>query len=55
MELEETAPPNKLAVDRPHAVPRILVGVSSFTADGWAGSFYPGGMKSVDYLSYYAT
>jgi uncharacterized protein YecE (DUF72 family) len=32
----------------------IRLGTSSFTADGWSGSFYPKGMKSADYLSYYS-
>jgi uncharacterized protein YecE (DUF72 family) len=33
----------------------VLLGASGFTAAGWAGSFYPPGLKSRDYLSYYAT
>ena len=33
----------------------IRIGTSAFTAAGWAGSFYPKGMKSTDYLSFYAT
>ncbi|MGB2645495.1 MAG: DUF72 domain-containing protein [Candidatus Acidiferrum sp.] len=33
----------------------ILLGTSAFTAAGWAGSFYPAGMKPTDFLSYYAT
>jgi uncharacterized protein YecE (DUF72 family) len=32
----------------------ILLGTSSFTAKGWAGSFYPVGMRSSDYLVFYA-
>jgi uncharacterized protein YecE (DUF72 family) len=32
----------------------ILLGTSSFTASGWAGSFYPKGMRPTDYLSFYA-
>jgi uncharacterized protein YecE (DUF72 family) len=32
----------------------ILLGTSSFTAAGWQGSFYPGGMKPSDYLAFYA-
>lgn len=32
----------------------IHLGTSSFTATGWEGSFYPRGLKSTDYLSYYA-
>ena len=34
---------------------RVLIGTSAFTAAGWAGSFYPVGMKSDDYLGYYAS
>jgi uncharacterized protein YecE (DUF72 family) len=34
--------------------PAILLGTSSFTATGWQGSFYPKGLRSADYLSYYA-
>ena len=33
----------------------IRIGTSAFTAAGWAGSFYPNGMKSTEYLSFYAT
>src|SRR5208337_1546260 len=33
----------------------IRIGTSAFTAAGWEGSFYPRGMKSGDYLSFYAT
>ena len=32
----------------------ILLGTSSFTATGWDGSFYPKGMRSDDYLPFYA-
>ena len=32
----------------------ILLGTSSFTAKGWEGVFYPEGMKSQDFLSYYS-
>jgi uncharacterized protein YecE (DUF72 family) len=32
----------------------MRVGTSAFTAAGWAGSFYPEGLRSADYLSYYA-
>ncbi len=34
--------------------PPILLGTSSFTAAGWEGSFYPKGMRSSDYLTFYA-
>jgi uncharacterized protein YecE (DUF72 family) len=33
----------------------IHVGTSAFSAASWEGPFYPGGMKSSDFLSYYAT
>jgi len=32
----------------------IRLGTSSFTAAGWAGAFYPRGMKYADYLAYYS-
>jgi uncharacterized protein YecE (DUF72 family) len=41
-------------VERPYAEPGLYLGTSSFTASGWSGSFYPTGMKSADYLAYYA-
>ena len=34
--------------------PTILRGTSSFTAAGWDGTFYPKGMRSADYLAFYA-
>jgi uncharacterized protein YecE (DUF72 family) len=33
----------------------IRIGTSAFTAAGWETAFYPAGMKSTDYLTYYAT
>jgi len=33
----------------------IRLGTSAFTAAGWESSFYPAGMNSRDFLSYYAT
>ncbi len=35
--------------------PLLRLGTSSFTARGWNKTFYPAGMNSRDYLSYYAT
>ena len=32
----------------------INLGTSAFTAAGWEGSFYPAGLRSAEYLSYYA-
>ena len=52
---EETAAPGKFEIDRPFYEPGLLLGTSSFTASGWAGSFYPVGMKPADYLTYYAS
>ena len=42
---------------RPFDIPgtQILLGTPAFTANGWQGSFYPPGMQSRDFLSYYAT
>jgi len=37
------------------ASPLLHLGTSSFTGEGWEKSFYPPGMPSRDYLSYYAT
>lgn len=50
--LEKTAElKSKLEVERTN----IFLGTSAFTAAGWEGSFYPKGMRSRDFLSYYAT
>ena len=48
---------NQVKVDRPFSLPgtNIFLGTSAFTATGWEGSFYPAGMKSRDFLSYYAS
>jgi len=35
--------------------PGIWTGTSAFTAAGWAGTFYPAGMKAADYLRFYGT
>ena len=54
--LEEPAEPaGELKIERPYSLPGILLGTSSFTAAGWEGSFYPRGMQSRDFLSYYAS
>jgi uncharacterized protein YecE (DUF72 family) len=42
-------------IERPYSLPGILLGTSAFTANGWQGSFYPSGIQSRDFLSYYAT
>jgi hypothetical protein len=46
---------NSLNVVRPYNEPGVLLGTSAFTAAGWEGSFYPKGMKTRDFLNYYAT
>jgi len=43
-----------LKTERPYSLPDIFLGTSAFTANGWQGSFYPPGMNSRDFLSYYA-
>jgi Protein of unknown function DUF72 len=45
----------KAEADRLYCEPRLLLGTSAFTASGWQGTFYPGGMKSSGHLSFYAT
>jgi uncharacterized protein YecE (DUF72 family) len=57
MEKSEEAPGlvSEPRIDHPYSLPGILLGTSAFTANGWEGSFYPPGMKSRDFLSYYAT
>ena len=45
----------ELKIERPYSLPGILLGTSAFTATGWQGSFYPQGMRSRDFLSYYAS
>ena len=52
---EAQKPASSPAVERPYSLPGILLGTSSFTASGWEGSFYPKGMRSTDYLAFYAT
>jgi uncharacterized protein YecE (DUF72 family) len=52
---EAEKPANTVTVARPFSLPGILLGTSAFTANGWEGSFYPLGMQSRDFLSYYAT
>ena len=47
-------PVNSLNLKRPYSEPGLLLGTSAFTANGWAGAFYPPGMKPHDFLSYYA-
>jgi len=53
MEVAELAGEQK--AERPNSLPGLLFGTSSFTAASWEGPFYPRGMKSRDFLSYYAT
>jgi uncharacterized protein YecE (DUF72 family) len=48
-------PASSVRVALPWSEPGIYLGTSSFTASGWEGNFYPAGMKSREFLSYYAT
>ena len=41
-------------VERPCSESGLYLGTSAFTANSWAGSFYPAGMRSSEYLSHYA-
>ena len=52
---EAAKPASEQRIERPYSQPGLLLGTSSFTAKGWEGTFYPSGMKSQDFLSYYAT
>jgi uncharacterized protein YecE (DUF72 family) len=54
---DAVAPVTPQEIVRPFEIPgtQILLGTSAFTANGWQGSFYPPGMNSRDFLSYYAT
>ena len=54
---DAVAPVMPQEIVRPFDIPgtQILLGTSAFTANGWQGSFYPPGMNSRDFLSYYAT
>jgi uncharacterized protein YecE (DUF72 family) len=55
-ELEKPSDPlSQPNIHRPFSLPGIFLGISSFTATGWQGSFYPQGMRSRDFLSYYAS
>jgi uncharacterized protein YecE (DUF72 family) len=46
---------NALNIERPYSEPGLLLGTSAFTANGWAGAFYPPGMKPPEFLNYYST
>jgi hypothetical protein len=37
---------NTLNVERPYSEPGLLLGTSAFTANGWAGAFYPPGIEA---------
>jgi uncharacterized protein YecE (DUF72 family) len=42
-------------LERPYGEENLLLGTSAFTANGWAGSFYPTGTNPKNYLAYYST
>ena len=52
---ESSGPTDQPNTERPYSLPGIFLGTSSFTAAGWEGSLYPLGMRSKDYLRYYAS
>ncbi len=45
---------SSLNVERPYSEPNLYLGTSAFTANGWAGSFYPPGMEPREHLTHYA-
>jgi len=47
-------PASDANVERAFSAPGIYLGTSSFTAAGWEGTFYPKGMRSAEYLAFYA-
>ena len=49
-----TDPMSNLNVERKYSEPGLYLGTSAFIANGWAGSFYPAGMQSRDYLTHYS-
>jgi uncharacterized protein YecE (DUF72 family) len=51
---EVVNPPSSVKAERAFSVPGMYLGTSSFTAAGWDGTFYPKGMRSSDYLAFYA-
>jgi uncharacterized protein YecE (DUF72 family) len=50
-----SAPSIPLSPQRPYIARGLLLGTSSFTADGWQTSFYPPGTPSRNFLRYYVT
>jgi hypothetical protein len=55
MEEFERAADSVEKLERPFCEPSLFLGTSAFTAAGWPGTFYPEGMKSQDYHTYYAS
>src|ERR1700746_593288 len=57
-EMEKPGDAAELAADlnlrREYSEANLYLGTSSFTADGWAGTFYPKGKQPRGYLSHYA-
>src|SRR5262249_32020071 len=52
---EQVAPSASAQVEQTTEIPGVLLGTSSFTAKGWQGTFYPAGMKTPEFLTYYAS
>lgn len=53
-ELQADSEPTEQAKIVTREIPGVLLGTSSFAAKEWEGVFYPQGMHSRDFLSYYA-
>jgi uncharacterized protein YecE (DUF72 family) len=51
---EQANSASSVKVEPAFSVPEVYLGTSAFTAAGWEGSFYPKGMRSADYLVFYA-
>jgi uncharacterized protein YecE (DUF72 family) len=51
---EKVKPASSAKLEPAFSVPGMYLGTSSFTAAGWEGTFYPKGMRSADYLAFYA-
>lgn len=52
--VELVKPASGVKTEQAYSVPGMYLGTSSFTASGWDGTFYPKGMRSADYLGFYA-
>lgn len=51
---ETSSAPTRNKSTAKNQIPNLMIGTSAFTAEGWAGAFYPKDMAARDYLSFYA-